>query len=361
MDKCISQVDSETKYWFPHWSQFNFYKFQVRVWSKLLDHGQDFFQIYCILAITRQLQLQSWHCTTLSWAEDSDELLATLHGNPQRSNASINHLWERPLWWPNCDSTFDWKPRNSIGSKKTRIASRVVVAYLATSWLLRAAWVSAATAVSFVLECWKLQKSALGSDIFSALMATGQKMVYLRVRKTGMKYSPQNEVLCREISTKHHLWDEEIWTSLIFPCPHSVEHHISPLQTEMLHPIATSPIAQTEGGDGQEAGKQDQHRGDQEQWQHHHLQRTLVVWEPGVHQRFDTHSITNSRVFECQGHWNFKMLNYSIDLAKIRYEEHPILPIPWFSPSFKAKTRGSVPTNRGKSPLEIAKASRSIS
>ncbi len=49
--------------------------------------------------------------------------------------------------------------------------------------------------------------------------------------------------------------------------------HISPLQSEVLHPIATSPIAQTEGGDGQEAGKQDQHRGDQEQWQHHHLQR----------------------------------------------------------------------------------------
>lgn len=164
MDKCISQVDSETKYWFPHWSQFNFYKFQVRVWSKLLDHGQDFFQIYCILAITSQLQLQSWHSTTLSSAEDSDELLATLHCNPQRSNASINHLWERPLWWPNRDSTFDWKPRNSIGSKKTKIASRVVVAYLATSWLLRAARVSSATAISFMLECWKLQKSALGSE-----------------------------------------------------------------------------------------------------------------------------------------------------------------------------------------------------
>lgn len=185
MDKGISQVDSETKYWFPHWSQFNFYKFQVRVSSKLLDHGQDFFQIYCILAITSQ-QLQSWHSTTLSWAEDSDELLATLHCNPQRSNASIHHFWERPLWWPNCDSTFDWKPRNSIGSKKTKIASRVVVAYLATCWILRAAF-----------------------------MATGHKMVYLRVWKTGMTYSPQNEVLCREISTKQPSFG---WRNLtIFP------------------------------------------------------------------------------------------------------------------------------------------------
>lgn len=63
-------------------------------------------------------------------------------------------------------------------------------------------------------------KLRLFYDVFSTVMATGQKMVYPPEWKTGMKYSPQNEVLCREISTKFHLWDEEIWTSLIFPCLH---------------------------------------------------------------------------------------------------------------------------------------------
>ena len=143
-----------------------------------------------------------------------DELLATL----QRSNLFVNP----PFFGPTAIQPLEtkkqhWQQENQDCQQSCRCIPQK------PSWLLR---VSAANGFRNLVWGVSLPGSEfenLKLRLFYAavhLWQPGKECCILNERQAETQPSEWNQ-LCREISTKHHLWDEEIWrSSVIFPCLH---------------------------------------------------------------------------------------------------------------------------------------------